>query len=203
MKNVALLLVWSCFCVNVLAADSNKPDIKDVNAITSIPFSGEEVSLTEVVAYPKNYINKTFVVIGLVRIGDGYYSKYENAKGTHISLFFAEVRPDTSLTRERIHLYVKREIAKNLTDGIIKAIKAGHNSKLIKAKISILSERYDSRYGIVAELIDWQFLSADKSTWQNWSANNEQKIGVQIVPPFDANNGIMYNGKQRKKLWFY
>lgn len=198
MKKSLLVLVV------LLACCLGQADVNDVNNPILLPFVGNEVQLVEVKAYPENYINKTFEVIGVAGITDYYNCKYENAKNTHVSLAFDELRPDKSYTGECIYLYVKKNISKSLTDAIIKEVKAGYKSKLVRVKITILSERYNSICGEQAELINYQFRSDDKSKWLDWSANNEpNNKQKRIIPSFDPNNGIVYNGKKRSKRWFY
>ena len=140
-----------------------------------VPFTGEETALTMVEAYPEKYIGKTFIVIGGIAVSDYYNWRYENAKGTHISFKFDELRPDKSRTGKNMSLYVKREISKNLVEEITKAVDTGYRSKLIRVKASILGNRYDPDCpGILAELIDWQFLSSDKKGWQDWASRKRR-----------------------------
>lgn len=171
---------------------------------STVPFTGEETPLTTVKAYPEKYIGKTFVVIGRVGVSDFYSYKYEGAKGTHVSLRFAELRQDMSRTGVEMDLYVKREISENLVEKITKAVDSGHNSELIRVKASILGNRYNPNcMNIQAELIDWQFLSSDKKSWQDW-AISEGTAKPYVETPYNLPKGeIIYRGRMRRSQeWF-
>ena len=153
-------------------------DLKNENATSQkqndepnvvLPFTGEETPLTMVKAYPKNYIGKTFIVIGCIRVEDSYYSKYFYAKETHVSLSLDEIRPNLTVTGESVALYVRREISKGLVEKINKNVDAGLRFAVIRAKATILENRYDPEGGVMtAELVNWQFYSKDKKDWQDW-----------------------------------
>jgi uncharacterized coiled-coil protein SlyX len=146
----------------------------------TVPFTGEETPLTMVEAYPEKYIGKTFVVIGSIEVSGSYYAGYRDAKGTHIALSFDELRPDGSRTGKDMRLYVRKDISKNLIEEITEAVGTGYRSKLIRVKVSILANRYDPRSDIkTAELIDWQLLSSDKKSWQDWV------ISGRTAKPYD------------------
>jgi hypothetical protein len=166
---------------------------EDINKPEELPFTGEETPLTMVEAYPEKYIGKTFIAIGAIEVKDYYNYRYENAKETHISLAFDELRRDKSQTTKSMDLYLRREISKNLVEEITKTVNAGYRFKLIRVKVSIPENRYDPDCsGIMAELIDWQFLSSDKKSWQDWV------IGEETVKPSDKVKGVnVYRGKEK------
>jgi hypothetical protein len=195
MKKLFITLAILSVCQIARAIDVDSPD-------PNLPFTGEKTTvLTMVEAYPGKYIGKTFVVIGGISIHDYYNYKYENAKGTHISLRFEELRLDKSRTGKEMDLYVRREISKNLVEEITKAVGTGPMGRLIRVKVSILENRYDSRSGIMAELINWQFLSSDKKSWQNW-AISEGTAKPYIETHYNPKDGIIYRGQKRDNLWF-
>ena len=63
-----------------------------------IPKLGDETRLTMVEANTRDYIGKTFILVGGVSVWDIYSSAYRDAKGTHVSLNFGEVRQDRTFT---------------------------------------------------------------------------------------------------------
>jgi hypothetical protein len=159
-------------------------------SVSSVPFTGEETPLTAVEAYPEQYIGETFIVIGGIRVSDYYFCNYREARRTHVSLDFDELGPDKSSTGKSMYLYVRKEISEDLVKEITKTIYRGYQSKLIRAKVSILQNPYDPDCGIQAELINWQFLSSDKKSWQDVGTNDNLK------------GEIIYRGKKRNKQWF-
>jgi uncharacterized coiled-coil protein SlyX len=167
-----------------------------------IPFTGEETPLTMVEAYPEKYIGKTFIAIGSIGVRDYYIYKYEYAKKTHISLRFDEVRQNVSQTGVGMHLYVRREISKNLVEEITKTINTGYSGKLIRVKVSILENRYSPEDTMMAELIDWQVLSSDKKSWQDW-AINEETVKPRVETSYNfPKDGIVYRSRRRNQEWF-
>jgi hypothetical protein len=69
-----------------------------------------------------------------------------------------------------MYLYVRKEISVGLVEEITKTIHSGNFwGKIIRVKVFIRNH-YDPSCGIQAELINWQFLSADKvgREWQDW-----------------------------------
>ena len=152
-----------------LKKKNTKPQEQTGESSVTLPFTGEETPLTMVKAYPKNYIGKPFIVIGCIKVVDYYNFKYMYAKETHVSLSLDEIRPNLKVTGESIDLFLRREISKGLVDKITKAVDAGRQFVIIRAKISILENRYDPDcQAIQAELINWQFYSKDKKNWQDW-----------------------------------
>jgi len=172
-------------------------------SIFSVPFTGEETPLTMVEAYPEKYIGKTFIVIGGIEVSNYYGFRYEGTKGTHISLWFDEIRRNKSKTGKSMTLYVRKEISKNLVEEITKAVDTGYRGKLVRVKASILRNRYDPDCpGIEAELIDWQFLSSDKKSWQDW-AISEGIAKPYVETPYNLpKGGIIYRGRRRNQEWF-
>ncbi len=172
-------------------------------SVSSVLFTGEETPLTMVEAYTQKYIGKTFIAIGLIRVFDYYNYRYDGAKGTHVSLSFDELRQDMTHTNKDMSLYVRREISTNLVEKLTEAVSTGYKDKLVRVKVSILKNRYDPDCsGIMAELIDWQFLSSDKKSWQDWAiSKGTAKPNVETL--YNLPNGeIIYHGKKRSKLWF-
>jgi hypothetical protein len=108
-----------------------------------------------------------------------------------------------SQTGVEMDLYVRRQISKNLVEKITEAVVGTrHNSEIIRVKALILENRYDPHCGIMAELIDWQFLSSDNKSWQDW-AISEGIAKPHVETPYNLPNGeIIYRGKKRNQKWF-
>ena len=139
-----------------------------------LPVMGDETPLTLVHANVKDYIGKTFIVVGGVEIGGTYSHGYENAQGTHVSLSFTEIRANRSRTGERLwYVYLRRDRAKPLVDAIVEAVTKGASGKLVRARLTFLPERcltYVDGLWTTAELLDWQFLDADQKSWGPWTS---------------------------------
>jgi len=116
---------------------SDKKESKPKNIV---PFTGEETPLTMVKAYTKDYIGKTFIIIGAIQVGDYYNFKYGNAQDTHVSLGFTEMRQDWSLTGVTMTLYAEKTISKKLVDHITYVVARGYGGDLIRAKVTILPD---------------------------------------------------------------
>jgi len=138
------------------------------DSVSFVLFTGEETPLTMVRAYLERYVGKTFIVIGRVEVGGSYSHShnFDEARGTYISLGFSELTPKNTLTGEGMELFVRKEMSEDLITDITKTIYRGQENKLIRAKVKMPSP-YEPSITLEAELIDWQFLSADKK-WGAW-----------------------------------
>ncbi len=128
---------------------------------------GNETPLTMVEANTRDYIERTFIVVGGISVQDYYNFGYLEAKGTHVALELEELRADGSLTLKRINVYLRREWSQPLVDVLTEAVGKGFRRTLIRAKLTILANRYED-IGGNAELLDWQFLDRDRNSWRPW-----------------------------------
>jgi cell division protein FtsB len=143
-----------------------------------LPAVGDVTSLTLLNANTSDYVGRTFVVLGTAVINNYYNYKYSDAKATHVSLALFELRADRTNTRERIHVYLRRDFARPLVDAIAKAVAEGFDGRIIRAKLTILPDRHDDNRGSQdAELLDWQFLDAGLKEWEPWAR------GQGTLPP--------------------
>ena len=158
----AVLFLVAGLAFTAFACSSGEPS---GNAVKSIPFIGDETPLAKVMANTDEYVGKTFIVVGGIRVMDYYNYKYKSAKGTHVSFDFTEVRMGGS-RGDSMRLYARRSIAGPLVEEVSRASSPGL-TKAVRAKITILPERYSGSSNM-AELLDWQFLSPDHKSWGPW-----------------------------------
>jgi hypothetical protein len=134
-----------------------------------LPLTGDETSLTLVQANTREYIGRTFIVVGAICVGDYYNYGYGDAQSTHVSLNLREVRADRTSTGKSIYVYLRRDLSKPLVDAIVEVVAKGATHKFIRAKLTFLPPRYDERgRADLAELLDWQFLDVGKN-WGPWA----------------------------------
>jgi len=141
----ALLFLVAGLAFTAFACSSGEPT---GNAVKSIPFIGDETPLAKVMANTDEYVGKTFIVVGGIRIADYYNNKYRFAKGTHVSFHFTEVRMGGS-RGDSMTLYASRSIAGPLVEEVSRV---SGPTKAVRAKITFLPERYSGSSGM-AELL--------------------------------------------------
>ena len=135
--------------------------------ITKISMIGNETPLTMVQANTRDYIERTFIVVGGISVQDYYNFGYLEAKDTHVSLGLEELRADRSSTMKSIDVYLRREWSQPLVDVLTEGVAKGFRSTLIRAKLTILANRYEDDAS-TAELLDWQFLDKERNSWKPW-----------------------------------
>jgi hypothetical protein len=163
-------------CVGVYGEEQPKPPL---------PMMGDETPLTLVHVNVKDYIGRTFIIIGGVEVSDFYGWGYDNARDTHVAFWFkeltAERRPSAA---DSLTVCLRRSWSKPLVDAVVENVAKGFTGKIIRAKLTFLPERYEevqraeretSRDGKptgslkpAAELLDWQFLGSDQKSWGPW-----------------------------------
>ena len=146
-------------------ADLNKKG----EGVKIVPVVGDETPLLKLKANPRDYIRKEFIVAGALRVQDYYNYGYSEAKDTHVSLRLQEVRPNGSYTGEDISLYLSRPVSKELVEAVTKTVAGGYGAKLVRVKVTILGRRYDEGASMMGELLDWQFVNAERTAWQPWA----------------------------------
>jgi len=134
-----------------------------------VPLVGDETPLVKVMANPRDYIGKKFIVVGGLRVKNYYNFRYDDAEPTHVSLDLCELRADGSQTREDISLYLSRSVSKRIVDAVADAVGKGDRTKLVRAKVTILRERYADGMHLMAEMLDWQFRNAEGTGWEPWA----------------------------------
>lgn len=142
-----------------------------------VPLVGDETPLTKVKTSPKDYVNKTFIIIGGITAQDYYNFRYGDAKDTHMSFSLRELRQDGSPTREEANLYFRRgNAARDLVEAITAMIKDGKDGKLVRVKVTVDPARYDDGSSMMFEMVDYQFLKDDdKTAWGEWHVGQPQK----------------------------
>jgi hypothetical protein len=160
----ALIFLVAGLACTSLACSPREPS---GNASKTIPIVGDETPLAKVRANTDEYVGKTFVVVGGVQVEDYFFREYKYAKDTHVSFSFSEVRADGSPTAGSMMIYARRSIAGPLVEEISRATSEGSWGKAVRARITIVPERYRGTSDM-AELLDWQFLSRDRKSWGPW-----------------------------------
>ena len=134
----------------------------------TLPFEGDETSLTDVNANPKRYFYKPLVVCGSIRPSDFYLSNFStwNAQTAYCSLQFVQRLPNGTVGRFLL-IYAPREMIKPLLKEIGKA--DGHGLALeVRLKILVTERTFVAeQWQDQAELVAWQFLTDDRSAWKD------------------------------------
>jgi len=161
----ALIFLVAGLACTSLACSPREPSGK---AAKTIPVVGDETPLVKLKANTHEFVGKTFLIMGGVQVEDYFNFKYGDAKSTHVSFRFDELRADGSYTPiGGMDLYARRAIAGPLVEEISHVTSQGSRGKVVRAKITILPERYGGTSDM-AELLDWQFLSPDRKSWGPW-----------------------------------
>jgi len=163
----------------MLAKATGKKDITK-----PLPLDGSETLITQIKADPRSFVGKSFILVGGVKNRAYYNYEYMDAASTHASIDFYELRADWTPTGESGDLYMKRVLAKPLTDAIVEIVKSGKEYKLVRVKVTILARRFDANSPAMFEIQDWQFLDKDTNTWGPWQKAMPRK------PPTGTNRNI-------------
>ncbi|MDD4891034.1 MAG: hypothetical protein PHU85_14020 [Phycisphaerae bacterium] len=119
---------------------------------------GDETSLTLVKAKPQTYLNKPFIITGIVEMSDYYNFGYRDAKKTHYALRFRAVDARGN-AGSWAWLYQQRTLGDDIVNVLTKEDKPD-KSIPIRFKVTVSSD-YVKTFDDAQEqyeVIDWQFL---------------------------------------------
>jgi hypothetical protein len=136
-----------------------------------IPLVGDEVSLERVKANAPEYIDKSFVLCGAIRLSDHYNYGYWDAEKTHFAFRFSPIKVHEGQTAsEGAVLYLLRQRGRRLAEQIVSLAEHGVEQAIVRVRVTIAGYRHKApetwRY---MELVDWQLLNPDRDAWDPWA----------------------------------
>jgi Skp family chaperone for outer membrane proteins len=158
----------------VVATLKRKPENREK---LIVPLTGDETPLTKAETSPRDYLGKTFIVVGAISTQDYYNFGYRDGKDTYVSFLLRELRQDGTQTQKNAHLYLRRgKAATALVDAVTAVVTNGKEAKLIRVKVTIDPARYEEGNSKMFELLDYQFLNPDdKTSWGDWQSGESSK----------------------------
>ena len=132
-----------------------------------VPFTGDEIPLSRLKTKPSDYIDVPFIVVGRIETKNYYNAGYGRAQETHVSFGLIELRANGTSTGDVLSVYGKKAMCGSLVDAIVAADQAGQTKRVVRLKVTFLRNRFSADF-MMAELIDWQYLGADGTTWGPW-----------------------------------
>jgi len=133
---------------------------------------GDETLAARVKASPRDYLNRTIVMTGGIRIHDYYNWGYKDAQESHYSLRFQEVISDPpQKLGDDCTLYLNRKLGGNAAKQIVdKIIESTTNSdwKRIRVKVMLDASRFEDHGWDLLEVLDVQFATRDGKEWEPW-----------------------------------
>lgn len=139
--------------------------------LKSIPFVGDETSLTRIKAEPQKYLGGEFVLCGGLSIGDYYNFGYRDTAESYYSFRYREVGKDAKPTGQSASLYLPRTEGASLAEMVTRTIEGGAAGRVVRLKCTIRRERCpDIAYATSSvEITDWQMMDRTKEAWEPWA----------------------------------
>ncbi len=147
------------FCSHCISAEPEK----------KVPFKGDEIPLVRIKASPTEYVGKVFTICGGIKVYDYFNYEYSDAQHTHYSLRFVQVGKDSQLKNDDATLYLSRKVGAPIINKLLAKEEdtPSNNFALVRVKVTILPQRYDSNAWEMFELLDIQFPNEDWKGWDN------------------------------------
>jgi len=166
---VQAILMLAAFFGQVVSSDSNPP----------LRVVGDETLLIKVKADPRDYLGRSFVMTGGIKVASYHNYGYLYAEKSHYSLSFIEVVDNEGNQGERrCHLYLARNnLSKNIIDHIIKKTEQNDYVR-IRIKVTLDPNRYEDGAWNLLELLDVQF-SQNDGKWGDWVVQKAIKTAQQ------------------------
>lgn len=135
----------------------------------SIPFQGDETSLTRIKASPVDYVGKVFVICGGIQLDDYFNYGYDDADFSHFSLAFIQAGKDSKPTGERAHLYLSRKFGKDLIEGLVEKQEMSGKQSYVLARVTVTipRNRFDPESWEMFEVLEVQFPNDEWSDWES------------------------------------
>ena len=152
-----------------------------------VPHLPDETSLVKLKAHPEQYVGKTFVICGGLKISDYYNCGYGNAKETHYCLDFSPVGATMDdLLPGSLNLYLQKGRGNAIIESQTKSEESmpkGVTYRLARVKVTLLPDKYNylDMKQLDLEVIDVQFSEKDKSGWQPWMIESEVAKGKEAA----------------------
>jgi hypothetical protein len=164
--------------IRLEVSDAIAPDgpaqVGNQGPITEVPLVGDEVSLVRLKANPDDYIGKTFVLCGGIRVSTLNQNSGKFTSSDYYSFTFRSVDSKVRMGEDLALIYMSRSIGRPLSDLAIGAEEKGFQGALVRLKCtvdpkSLLQPDAKEFILVVIEALDWQRLGSDRKRWTPWA----------------------------------
>lgn len=158
--------------------------------VEELPKVGDETSLVRVKAKPEDFLDREFIVSGVIKVSDYFNFGYHDADSSHFSIELEEVGDNGLAGSEAAHLYVTKLLGQALLDDLAAVEEKGFTGKAARVTVTLESRRFEgaSTWDLL-EVVDWQFLTDDRANWKpgafegvRLSTQLLHKVGRDAVP---------------------
>ncbi len=149
-------------------------------------------------ADPKEYVGKTMILLGGLKVTNHYNYSYRDAEDTHYSLDFGEWGEDTaSPTGKSAYVYLPRKVGAGIIAALVETSRKGPAGyhKSARVKVTLRPEFYaqDKQWNML-EVHDVQWIEKDFKRWQPWLV----APGQQTLPAAPSFNAEKSEDRQRR-----